>query len=206
MRHFKSIDVRKKLLHPILVTEEKKTWYITKDGIPETPVSNHAEADKRIIMEAVKSDGPVIVKAADTDILVLMRYAHSRERKANQCIMRINEEIFVSFNLIVKHLGQRFEIHCQHTIVSLVVIQYPANVGKVKPLKKMIKLGEEDLLADFGGSCSKETVLKEAMTFFQTIMCAGKEKETITQARCRVYLKQKRKSNTNLIPDKDSIM
>ena len=44
------------------------------------------------------------------------------------------------------------------------------------------------------------------MTFFKTIMYAGKEKETITQTRCRVYLKQKTKSGTNLIPDERSIM
>ena len=71
VRHCKSTDVRK-LLHPIIVTEEEKTWYITKDGILETPVNNHVEAETRKIMEAVKSEGPVIATAANTDILVLM--------------------------------------------------------------------------------------------------------------------------------------
>ena len=84
VRNFDSTDVRKKLLHPIIVTEEEKTWYITKDHILETPGSNHVEADTKIIMEAGKSGGPVVVKAADTDILVLMCYAHNHERKTNQ--------------------------------------------------------------------------------------------------------------------------
>ena len=46
-------------------------WDITKDGILETLGSNHVEVDTIIIMEAVKSDGSVMVKPADTDILVL---------------------------------------------------------------------------------------------------------------------------------------
>ena len=48
MGHFKSTDVRKKLIHQIIVIEEEKTWYIIKDGIVETPGSNHVEADTRI--------------------------------------------------------------------------------------------------------------------------------------------------------------
>ena len=93
-----------------------------------------------------------------------------------------------------------------HSITCCDTRSYSLNVGKVKSLKKMIKLRTEDLLADFGRSCSNKTVLREAMTFFQTIIHAGKEKETITQRKCRVYLKQKTKSSTNLIPDEGSIM
>lgn len=53
--------------------EEEKTWYITEDVIQKTPGSNQVEAGTRIIMEAVKSDCLIIVKATDTDnILVLM--------------------------------------------------------------------------------------------------------------------------------------
>ena len=48
--------------------------------------------------------------------------------------------------------------------------------------------------------------LRKPWLFFQTIMYAGKEKETITQRKCRVYLKQKTKSSTNLIPDEGSNM
>ena len=37
-------------------------------------------------------------------------------------------------------------------------------------------------------------------------MYAGKEKETIAQRKYRVYLKQKKKLSTNLIPDEGSNM
>ena len=60
--NFDSTDVRKKLLHPIIVTEEEKTWYITKYHILETPGSNHVEADTKIIMEAGKSGVPLLLR------------------------------------------------------------------------------------------------------------------------------------------------
>ena len=125
VHHFKSIDVRKKLLHPIIVTEEEKTWSIAIDGILRTSGSNHVEVDIRIIMEAVKL--LEVVKAGDTgNILDLMCYAHSHERKANQWIMQINSESFVSVNSIEAiTMGQRFVTYCQQTIVSLVVTQNP---------------------------------------------------------------------------------
>ena len=131
-------------------------------------------------MEAAKSDGPVILKAADTDTLVLMRYAHSHERKTNQWIMQINSERFASVNSITNQYGTKIRniLPAYHSITGCDTTSYPANVSKVKPLKKLIKLSKEDLLADFDGSCSNETVLKEAMTFFLMIMYAGKEKET----------------------------
>ena len=74
------------------------------------------------------------------------------------------------------------------------------------PLEKIIKIGKENFLADFSQSCSNKTALEEAMTFFKTIMYAGKEKESITQTRCRMFMKRNIESNTNLIPDKGSIM
>lgn len=174
----------------------------------EAPSSNHVEADTRIVLEAVKSEFPVIVKAADTDILVLMCYAHCHERKTNQWIMQLDSERFVSINSIVDHYGTKIcnILPAYHSITGSDTPSYPANIGKVRPLKKMIKLGKEDLLADFGESFIGEPVLKNAMTYFQTIMYDGKATETITETRCRMYSKQKTKSSTNLIPDQSSTM
>ena len=149
VHHFKPIDVRKNLLHSIIITGEEKTWYITKDGILETPGSNYLGADTRIILEAVKSDGPVIVKAADTDILVLMYCVHSHERKTNQSIMQINSERFVSFNSIVNHYVTKVcnVLPAYHSITGC-NISYSANVNKIKPHKNMIRPGKENLRAD----------------------------------------------------------
>lgn len=140
-------------------------------------------------MEAVKSDGPIIVDAADTDdILVLKCYAHGHNRKTNQWIMQIGSERFVSVNLIVNHYGTKIcnILSTYHSTTGCDATSYPANVSKVKPHKSIINFDKEHLLADFSQSCSNETVLQEAMTFLQTIMYAAKEKETITQAKNEV--------------------
>ena len=107
---------------PIIVAEEEKTWCIIKDDILEAPGSNHVEADTKIIMEAAKSDGPVIVKAADTDILALMCIVMKERPTIGSCRL-IQKDLSVLIQSKIT-MGQRFLIYCQHTISSLVVIQH----------------------------------------------------------------------------------
>ena len=70
--HYKSEEVRKDLKYPVIVTEEEKTWGITTNSVMELLPCNHIEADTRLILEASKSELPVVIKATDTDVLVLM--------------------------------------------------------------------------------------------------------------------------------------
>ena len=115
-------------------------------------------------MEAVKFDGPVIVKVAYTDdIFVLMCYAHSHERKTSQQIMRIDSERFTSVNLIGNYCETRIcnILPACYSITGCDATSYAANVGKTKSFKKIIKLGTEDPLADFSRSCCSKTVLNE---------------------------------------------
>ena len=74
---------------------------------------------------------------------------------------------------------------------------YPANVGKVKPLKTMIKFIKENFLVNLCKcSVTKKCLKMPWPIFFSGIYYARKEKET----RCRGRLKQNAKSGTNLIP------
>lgn len=51
-------------------------------------------------MEALKKGKTVIVKATDTDFLILMCSAHSSQARANKWIMNIDSERYVNFNTI----------------------------------------------------------------------------------------------------------
>ena len=218
VRHFKSDDVRMNFQYPIIVTAEEKTWQLSTNQVLELPSSNHVEADTRIIMEALKSENTetleditactIIVKAADTDILVLMCYAHSHKARRNQWIMQIDSERFVNINAIEDHFGEKIcnLLPAYHSITGCDTTSYPATVGKVKPLKKLIKQGKEYLLEEFGSNLDSESNLQQASEFFQTVLYSGKNDETITQTRCRMYTKQKIKSSANLIPDVSSAM
>ena len=198
VRYLKSAEVRRYLKYPVVITDEEKTWYVTKHDILERRSSNHVEADTRILMEAIKSDYPVVVRAADTDILILMCYAYCHEEKKSKWIMQIDSERFVSINSIINHFGPTIcnILPAYQSITGSDTTSYPANIGKVRPFKKMIKSKKENLLSEFGEACIDETTLKNAMTFFQVVMYPGKEDETITETRSRMYAKQKTKSST----------
>ena len=68
-----------KLQFELIVTQEHETWLITNDAISELTPSNHIEAGTRLISEATKSDNMVLIRSADTDVLMLMCYAHHKK-------------------------------------------------------------------------------------------------------------------------------
>ncbi len=74
VEYYKLPTVRLKLKSPLTVTSEETTWHITSSSVTQLASSNHHEADTRLICEASKSNNPVIIRAADTDILILMCY------------------------------------------------------------------------------------------------------------------------------------
>ena len=90
--HFKSLDVRKDLQYKLIFTEEEKMWEISRNDIIELESSNHVEADTRIIMESLRSENHVVIKASDTDILILMSYAYCKSEKTSKWLMQIDSE------------------------------------------------------------------------------------------------------------------
>ena len=54
--YFKSEEIRRKFLYPIIITEEEKTWHLSSTQKQELPRSNHVESDTRIIMEALRKE------------------------------------------------------------------------------------------------------------------------------------------------------
>ena len=79
VKRYSSINIRSKLQFELVVTQEHETWLITNDTISELLPSNHIEADTRLISEATKSDNTVVIRSADTDVLMLMCYAHQKK-------------------------------------------------------------------------------------------------------------------------------
>ena len=74
--YYKSKSIREKLKYPLVVALEEKTWKITNSQVNEDLSCNHIEADTRLILEALKSKHSVVITASDTDVLVLLCYAH----------------------------------------------------------------------------------------------------------------------------------
>ena len=74
----RSISITKKLKYPLVVTNVEKTLKITNSQINEDLSWNHIEADTRLILEASKSKHPLVIRASDTYVLVLMCYSHKQ--------------------------------------------------------------------------------------------------------------------------------
>eukprot|EP00794_Sanderia_malayensis_P008248 gene8248-9129_t len=103
VKHYTKENNRAKLKIPLMITEEEKTWIIRQTGTEELDSSNHIEADTRIILEVSKSNRPVVVKAADTDILVLMCYAFSACQPVEEWMMKIDWDRYASISCIQNH-------------------------------------------------------------------------------------------------------
>ena len=65
-----------------------------------------------------------------------------------------------------------------HSITGFDTTSYPV---------KMIKNGKVSVLENFGSQCENGSELFNGKRFLQTIIYSGKEKETITQTRSRMY-------------------
>ena len=179
MGHFKPEEIRRKFSYSIIITEEEKTWHFSSTQMLELTNSSHVEADTRIILEALKKkEKAMIINATDTDILILMCYAHSSQICTDKWIMNIESERYVNVNTIQDHFGQLIceVLPVYHVKAGCGTISDAASRGKVRPLNKMIKRKKEELLDTFGNLANPESNLEAAQEFFQTILYSGKKK------------------------------
>ena len=91
MRGLSSDSVRSKL-NCLL---QKREELITTDEVTELESCNHIEADTRLILEASKSPNDVVIRCADTDVLMLMCYAHMKLEIRKRWVMMIDKETYV---------------------------------------------------------------------------------------------------------------
>ena len=68
----KTDSVRSKLNIPLTVTEGENTWLITK--IKNLQSHNHHEADTRLVLHERQSTAPIVIRATDTDVFILLSY------------------------------------------------------------------------------------------------------------------------------------
>ena len=120
----------------MLVTEERRTILITTDEVTELESCNHIEADTRLILEASKSPNDVVIRCVDTDVLMLMCYAHMKLDLRKRWVMMIDKETYVDILDIRSHFGDEVceILPAYHSITGCDTTSFPANVGKLRPL------------------------------------------------------------------------
>ena len=170
----KDVNVRRQFRVPITITELEKTWMITSTEVRLLKSNSHREADTRIILYAAKSRNPVIVRATDTDILVLLTLSWSIICKPDtEWLMNIDHKGYVSIKSICSRIGNAV---CQilpayRAITGCDTTSYPFGIEKIKPFKQMEKLRKYHLLSQLiGSSLGSVENLSNAKLFFRTCM------------------------------------
>ena len=199
VEHYKNTSVQRNLQYPLIVTQEEHTWRITKDDVVELVSCNHIEADTRLILEASKSYFPVVINATDTDILVLMAYACAKKNIEQNWLMQIEIITYVNMKSIRGYYGDKFcsVFLAYHSITGCDTTSYPTNIGKIRPLSKMVKNRVMHLLYELGSSENSFKNVTSAIKFYYTI--------TITVTCVQMYENQQVKSSVNLISDFSSV-
>ena len=91
-----------------------------------------------------------------------------------------------------------------HTIAGCDTASFPFRIGKIKPIKKMMKQGKSHLLSELGRSLHPVQDVTKAKCFFRTCMYSGSEQERFVETRVIMYNTQKVKSSSSLLPDESS--
>jgi hypothetical protein len=131
--YYKTDAVRSKLNIPLTVTEEEKTWLITRVKIEQLESCNHHEADTRLILQASKSNDPVVVLATDTDVLILLSYAYSIRKPLHEWLMKIDHR-YIDVKVITYHFGDEIceFLPAYHSITGCDTTSFPFGIGKIK--------------------------------------------------------------------------
>ena len=57
---------------PLTINSDENIWCITKETIEVLPISNHGEADIRLILHADMSNEAAVIVGKDTDVVLLL--------------------------------------------------------------------------------------------------------------------------------------
>ena len=188
------------------VTEESKTWLLTRNNVQEQEECNRTEADTRRVLHAAQCQNAVTVRDTDTDILILLCFAYSKCKPDHDWVMKVDDR-YISVREVVNYIGDEV---CQvlpayHSITGCDITSYPFGTGKIKLFKKMQQQDKCHLLSKLCESVDSVNDIRDAKLFFRIRMYSGAELETHVETRsiC-TYYKQTIKSSAGIIPDESS--
>ena len=201
-------DTCKNLSVPYLINHRSTTLAISSSGVDTLFECNHEEADTRVVLHAFLSDGPVIIKAKDTDVLILTVYAFALKQPQADWCMQIDHKQFISIGKIVQFLGITTALHLPafHALTGCDTTSYFFNVSKKSIFERARKRETLPLLEHLGN----EKVLsadgeKDIMTFVQTTVYNGKKEDDIVTTRINQYDRLRVKTTQSIIPDPGSL-
>ena len=201
LKFFKSIEGRSLLNIPLIFTCETQCYKITNDEVEAMPHLNYEEADSKIIFRVCEEDTPVLVRAKDADMFVLLVFARSLTQTKFEWIMQTDKHECIDIDKVYRYLGDDIaRIFPQfHAITGCDTTSYKFRRGKRSVIKKLLKkkhlchylqnLGQDPELT--------EDVLSKALKFVQCCVYSGAPTETYLESRIRIYKNLEKKHHSS---------
>lgn len=133
-----SEDAKAYLRFPIIVNNKYETLKIESNSCLNIYTCNHEKADTRMIMQALKSKGDVVISSEDTDVLMLLCYAYVKENVTRNWYMKFDSQKFANIKNICEFFGKTIitNILKFHSLTGCDTTSYFYNVGKRKFSKR----------------------------------------------------------------------
>ena len=191
---------------PVIVNDDKNTWKNTREFSEIVFKSSHEEAGTRIILHVLQRDTKVVTVSKDTDVLILLVYAYAKYKPTKEWYMKIDANKFACIKSIVEYLGSNISVCLPqiHALTGSDTTSYLFNASKTK-ISKRVQENMNSLL--YIKNLVNSTVLEEGakseiFKFIQRICYDGKETESLSKLRVRLYRNMKTKSSQNMPADK----
>eukprot|EP00794_Sanderia_malayensis_P002215 gene2214-2520_t len=201
-------EARRLLEIPLTINHRKRTVKITTNYIGIKVECNHEEADTRVVMHAFNSEGPVVLKAKDTDILILIIYAFALKGQETMWCMQIDHNKYVNIGKIVQFLGVSvcLQLPAFHSVTGCDTTSYFYRTSKAQYLKKHEKTSLYTSLSHW----AVQKVLDEegadsVIKFIHETIYNGKPNDNLVTTRIKQYDKLRVKTTQSVIPDPESI-
>ena len=175
---------------PLTINHRNITKRITRDDVDVTVECNHKEADIWVVLHALSSEGPVIVKAKDKDILILMIYAYALKKPEAIWCMQIDHNIFVNVGKIAQFLDQSacLQLPVFHSLTGCDTTSNFYRISKTSVFEKSKKNTSLYLLEQLGNERTLDEDGEASLTkFIHETIYSGKQGDYLVTTRIRQY-------------------
>ena len=189
---------------------EKDTVLISQSQQQSLFTSNQEEANTRIALHCSESSNLVLVKAKDTDILILMVYAFALTSPPYDWYLQIDNGKIVSVEKIYQNFGKTTSLCLPqfHSLTGCDTVSHFFGISKTCVFERLLKdASAAHLIEKLGKSAStvSEGLLCQVMIFIQKYVYRGKTNEELVETRMRQYNTMKTKTTQTILPDPHSL-
>ena len=202
-------NTRKDLMGRTTLNIEKDTVLISQSQQQSLFTSNQKEAVTRIALHFSESSKPVLVKAKDIDILILMVYAFALTSPPYGWYLQIDNGKIVSVKKVYGNFGKTTSLCFPqfHSLTDCDTVIHFFGISKTFIFQRLLRdTSATHLIEKIGESAivSKD-LLYQVISFIQKYVYRGKVNEELVKTRMRQYSTMETKRTQTISPDPHSL-